>query len=118
MNILEAMARVEGFYVHGTRPNRNNNPGDLEYHPWMAKFHNAVLEDGAHPRFAKFPTPEDGWAALKALLEGHAYRGLTLEQTINRFAPGNENNTRAYVDAVCHFTGLQPSDVIDPHLGA
>lgn len=111
LSIEQAIARVEGFYVQGqvpNRPQRNNNPGDIEFDSFSQKF-GATHGD---PRFAVFPTIDQGFACLSALLRASSYIGLTLEACINRYAPPSENNTGMYVAAVCHWTGRQPTDVL------
>jgi hypothetical protein len=114
LTFAQALARMEGWYAQGSvpnRPQRNNNPGDLDFEPWQSGF-GAVLEGGVpEPRFAAFPTAEQGWAALNALLAGPSYASLTIEQAINRFAPSAENNTDGYIAAVCHWTGKQPGEL-------
>ena len=115
MTLAEAIARMEGFYAAGqvpNRPQRNNNPGDIEFGTFAQRF-GAVSGD---PRFAVFPSVEAGFAALNALLREPSYHGLTLEQCINRYAPPVENNTNLYVAAVCHWTGRQPGDVLNSFL--
>jgi hypothetical protein len=112
VNFLEAVARQEGFNVLGTRPRRNNNPGDIEYGRF-ARAHGATGTDG---RFAIFPTAEAGFAAMRALFVG-AYRGLTVRQAIEKWAPSNENDTDLYVRRVVEWTNLTPDSIIDEHLG-
>lgn len=113
MTLLHAIARQEGFYVAGTRAARNNNPGNLE----AGKFAVAHGATGSDGRFAIFPSAEAGFAALKALLESPGYVGLTVAETIAKFAPPNENNTEAYIADVCHWCPCQPADLIGGLLG-
>jgi hypothetical protein len=119
MTLLEAIAREEGFYVAGSRPQRNNNPGDLEYGPETIRF-GATAGD---PRFAVFADARTGWNALRSWLSVRAkfdangnlvggYIGATIEQAINRFAPPSENDSAGYVGNVCVWTGLQPADTL------
>lgn len=112
MNILEAIAKEEGYYVQGSRPGRNNNPGDLEYHDWMLRF-NAQREPPPRNRFAVFPTPEAGFAAMKHLFGFPAYKGKTVAQCINTWAPPVENDTEAYLRNVCAGANCLPTDIID-----
>jgi len=109
MTFLEAVGRMEGFGVPGDRPTRDNDPGDIEYGPFT-KAHGAISSDG---RFAIFPDAATGFAALHALLTGPAYRGLTVSQAINKYAPPNENNTVNYVNSICRWVGCKPTDIID-----
>ena len=53
---------------------------------------------------------------MKALFQAPHYRGLTIREAIERYAPSNENDTDKYVACVCHWTGLNETDVIDEHL--
>jgi hypothetical protein len=116
LTVAQAIARVEGWYAQGktaNRPQRNNNPGDIEFHAWMTEKYDAILEQGtAHPRFACFPTAQAGWQALEDLLAGPHYAGLTLEAAVNRFAPPSENDTVNYVSAVCRWTGKQSTETV------
>ena len=112
ITLLQAMARQEGFYSKGTRPNRNNNPGDIEYGAF-ARAHGATGSDG---RFAIFPNAAAGFAAMAALLLRH-YQGLTVAQALNKYAPPIENATNVYLSHVCEWAGVQPGDLIDDHLG-
>jgi hypothetical protein len=104
---MEAIAREEGFNVPGTRPNRNNNPGDIEFGEF-AKFHGAT---GGDPRFAIFPDAASGFAAMRALLHLY-YSGLTVAAALNKWAPPVENHTNAYIANVCAWTGLTPETVL------
>jgi hypothetical protein len=111
MTLLEAMARQEGFFAVGSRPKKNNNPGDIEYGKF-ARAHGAIGTDG---RFAKFPTARDGYKAMAALLAS-AYHGMTVEAALNKYAPPIENQTNVYLAHVCEWTGLKPTDIISDHL--
>jgi hypothetical protein len=107
MTLLEAMARQEGFHVPGSRPARNNNPGDIEY----GRFTQAHGATHGDPRFAVFPDATTGFNAMRALLQS-AYLGLTVEQAMNKWAPPVENATNLYIAAVCKMTGMSPEDVL------
>ena len=108
ITLVEAIAREEGFYVIGTRPQRLNNPGDIEYGNFAAQ-HGAIGSDG---RFAIFPDAVTGFAALRQLLMTD-YAGMTLKAALNRFAPPVENDTGRYLLNVCSWTGAAPTDIID-----
>ena len=112
MTVLQAMAKQEGFYVPGSRPARNHNPGDIEYGKF-ARAHGAIGTDG---RFAIFATDEDGFAAMRALLMS-AYRGLTVEAALNKYAPPIENQTNTYLAHVCEWANVKPTDIMDAVLG-
>lgn len=109
MTFLEAISAMEGFNVPGSRPNRNRNPGDIEY----GKFTIAHGATAGDPRFAIFPDAATGFACMKALLQSPGYAGKTVEEALNRWAPSSENDTNAYVADVCKWCGCQPTDIID-----
>ena len=56
--LAEAIAYAEGFFVPGSRPARNHNPGDLTVDTTGA----GVGHDGM---FIVYANDGDGWAALK-----------------------------------------------------
>ena len=115
--LLQAIARQEGFYsdaIPETRPQRLNNPGDLEFSPWMTNFGGQNDQD---PRFAWFPSPDAGFSALRHLLQFPLYKGKTISQAISIFAPSTENNVRSYVNNVCSWCEATPDTVIDTILG-
>ena len=112
--ILEAMARMEGFYVQGTRACRNNNPGNIEFGRFAAA-HGGILERGVNPRVAEFPTVEAGFSAMRALLSS-AYLGLSVAAALNKWAPPVENKTNVYIENVCDWTGNNPDTILTSEL--
>lgn len=56
--IADAIAFAEGFYVNGSRPQRNNNPGNLT----LSLGFPTIGTDG---QFVIFATANDGWNALR-----------------------------------------------------
>jgi len=60
--LAEAIAYAEGYYVNGSRPQRNNNPGDLT----KSLGFSTIGNDGMYMIFS---TIEDGWNALRKLVE-------------------------------------------------
>lgn len=110
LSLAQAFARMEGWYAVGqvpNRPQRNSNPGDLEYDAWT-QAHGAIGTDG---RFAIFPDGDTGMSALESLLASD-YALLTIAEGVAKYAPADENNVAVYTAAVCHWTGKQPTDVI------
>ncbi|WP_130997546.1 hypothetical protein [Klebsiella variicola] len=99
----------------GPRGVRNNNPGNLEAsssNPWVG-------QTGSDGRFAKFETPEHGIRALGRNLISYQRQGIdTVGEIINRWAPPSDNNdTTAYIRAVCAQLGVtanQPLDASNP----
>lgn len=103
------------YYVKGdngdARGIRNNNPGNLEFsktNPWMGQ----TGDDG---RFAKFETPEHGIRALGRNLLSYQRQGIdTVGDIINRWAPPTDNNnTDAYIKAVCDQLGVTADQQLD-----
>lgn len=103
---------------------RNCNPGNIDYNPRNTWIGQLGLELGvAKPRFARFDSPENGIRALGKLLIN--YRGKdgmpdvggpgidTVRETVSRWAPGNENNTEAYIAAVTAKLGVKANEVIN-----
>ena len=65
--------------------------------------------------FVQFKSLEYGWRAAFYLLTRtyyHKYRLYTIRAIISKWAPPNENNTRAYVDNVSRLTGIDPDEPI------
>jgi hypothetical protein len=114
LTFIEAIARQEGFEVEDSRPARNNNPGDLNFEPWQGIF-GARLETPLGKetaRFACFPTPVQGWGAMRQLLNAD-YIGLTVRQALNKWAPPSDgNNVSEYEANVCEWTGMMPETVL------
>lgn len=106
---------------------RNNNPGNIDFNAANKWNGQLGLEQGvAKPRFARFDSPENGIRALAKLLinyrgkngiPGIGKQGIdTVRETINRWAPGNENDTEAYINSVAKRLGVHANDVIDVRL--
>lgn len=103
---------------------RNNNPGNIDFNSrnnWVGQL---GLEQGvSKPRFARFDSPENGIRALGKLLinyrgkdgmPGVGGKGIdTALETVNRWAPSNENDTQAYASAVAKRLGVKPTDPIN-----
>lgn len=116
ISFIHAIGREEGVLESGTRPSRNNNPGDLEYHDWQIPY-GAKLE-AATPyrkaRFSVFPSLDQGYAALAHLLQFPLYRGKTVHEVLNEFAPPSDgNNTSSYEANVCSWVGCSPDTIVD-----
>ena len=63
--------------------------------------------------FVQFKSLEWGWRAAFYLLTRtyyHKYRLYTIRGIISRWAPANENNTRAYIENVSRLTGIDPDE--------
>ena len=86
----------------GDRNWRNNNPGNIEYGQFAISM-GAIGSDG---RFAIFPTEEMGRKAADTLLKGKSYANLSAAAAINKWAPSNENDPKAYAANIAKQTGL------------
>lgn len=91
---------------------RNNNPGNIRYTGTNWRGLANPNSDGA---FCIFTHPMFGLRALSILLRNYnRYYGIrTIKRIIARFAPNNENNTIAYIQAVCKATGFDDSKQLD-----
>lgn len=92
---------------------RNNNPLNIRFsqsNNWLGK----VLPntDGV---FEQFETMAYGYRASLYLIRKYIRSGqTTVSEIISRWAPANENNTTAYISAVCKYTNFTPGSPIDP----
>jgi len=94
---------------------RNNNPGnilltDIAWEGLQAR--DAMTpEQQAEERFHVFAAPKWGFRALARDLNTKYRRGLhNVRQIMAVYAPPNENDTNAYVTAVCGMMGVGPDD--------
>ena len=91
---------------------RNNNPLNIRRSKDKWKGLRAQQTDAA---FCQFESMEYGWRAAFCLLTRtyyHTYRLFTIRAIIQKWAPPNENNTRAYIDNVSRLTGIGPDEPI------
>jgi hypothetical protein len=91
----DTQGRVTQKRSGGDRNWRNNNPGNIRYGEFAAA-HGAIGSDGA---FAIFPNMKMGYAAADALLSSKNYKGKSIREAIQRWAPSNENDTASYIAA-------------------
>ena len=97
---------------------RNNNPGNLKYSNsnWQGKVPYSQNTDfdctsGQVKRtFEQFTQYKYGIRALIKLILNYRqnYNLHSIRQIITRYAPGSENNTGAYVNAVANYMGFMP----------
>lgn len=105
-----------------TRGVRNNNPGNIDYNPrndWVGQL---PPDPTIEKRFARFDSPENGIRALgKLLLAYRPKTGMpdvggsgidTVREVITRWAPGVENDTNAYVQAVSKGLGVRADQAL------
>lgn len=108
MRISEAIAEMEGFYKTNARAQRNNNPGNIR------RWGKTPVVDG----FAKFPTPVEGWNALRKQVDKNVGRDLTLYEFFGGkpnvypgYAPDSDGNrSRHYAEFVAKRVKI-PADV-------
>jgi hypothetical protein len=106
-----------------TRGFRNRNPGNIDHVPsnrWQGLADPPIEPppaNGGRPRFARFTSHEYGIRALAMLLTTYQDRhGLrTIRGIVSRWAPGNENDTEAYITAVARRIGRHPRATLDLH---
>lgn len=93
--------------VSGPRGLRNNNPGNIVRTKDAWKGMSA--DQSADNRFVVFDAPVWGLRALARILRGYIAGGNTsIAQIISKWAPTNENNTQAYINAVSASMGISP----------
>lgn len=94
-----------------TRGERNNNPGNLRAMPVMWQ-HQTGQDAGG---YAVFDKPFWGIRALaRDLYVSWRHDGLiNVEQIIHHYAPPVENDTEAYIKAVCDDTGWTRDAMVD-----
>lgn len=100
------------------RAERNNNPGNLDAGDhWQGLMPRAAMspEQAAESRFAVFASAAWGFRALALVLRNYErLHGLnTVRGWITRWAPPGENDTDAYIKAVCSDMLVSPDDDID-----
>ena len=91
---------------------RNNNPLNIRRSKDKWKGLRAQQTDA---QFCEFESLEWGWRAAFYLLTRtyyHKYRLYTIRKIIEKWAPPNENNTKAYIANVSRLTGIAPDEPI------
>lgn len=95
------------------RPVRLKNPLDIERDGTLWE---GLTPDQPDPRFCQFTTNAFGFrAGFRCLIAYYDKHNLkTVTDIISRWAPGNENDTAAYIKAVCARTHFGPTEEINP----
>jgi len=116
-NNNETMSNFSTTSNGGTLPRgyRNNNPLNIRIsssNNWQGKV--TPNTDGA---FEQFSSMAYGFRAAFILIRNYInnYGATTVQAIISKWAPNNENNTQAYITAVCGSTGFSPSTIINPY---
>ncbi|MGM9759917.1 MAG: structural protein P5, partial [Parabacteroides sp.] len=67
-------------------------------------------------QFKQFRSMAYGYRAMFRILDNYVrrYRLDTVEKIIARWAPENENDTKAYISTVCRLSGLTEESRVDP----
>ena len=105
--IANAIATAEGFFVQGSLPERNNNPGDLRAAPWLL---HPVVGGG----FWQASSVGAGVAGLLHQIALDIARGQSLRQLIYSWAPPSDgNNTANYLNETVRRLAAQ-GWIIDP----
>jgi len=90
---------------------RNNNPFNIKQSTqlWVGKI--LFSEDSV---FEQFKTMEFGIRAGLIILRTYLekYKLHTIEEIIKRFAPSTENDTEAYIRAVCRDSGFDRDTIL------
>ena len=89
---------------------RNNNPLNVRRTKDQWKGMSKTQNDRS---FCQFETMDYGWRAAFYLLTRtyyHKYRLYTIRGIVSKWAPPNENNTKAYIANVSQLTGIAPDE--------
>jgi hypothetical protein len=107
----EAIAHAEGFFVDGSKPQRNNNPGDIM----------------AHGQYVVYSSIEEGWQALynqvyKMFFGGSIYYNstMTISQVAYYYANGKDdpNGAANWAQNVANYMGVTPDTTLNTLMGA
>lgn len=95
-----------------SRGQRNLNPLNIRRGDnWQG-----LAECQSDKEFCVFSHPSYGFRAACKILQKYAQRGVvTIAGIISHWAPPTENNTDAYIAAVCKRMGACPDDKVWPH---
>jgi hypothetical protein len=112
MQFATAIATAEGWFVSGSKAQRNNNPGNL------------TNPSGG---FMQYATVMDGWNALYAQVElmfsggsAHYNPSMTIQQVANAYAPdspANPNQAENWANNVATFLGVSTDTTLQQLMG-
>lgn len=93
-----------------TRGERNNNPGNIRHgDSWQG-----LAAAQTDKSFCTFTDVKFGIRAIAKIMLSYRNQGnVTCAAIISKWAPPNENNTTAYVQAVAANIDVEPTAVID-----
>ena len=112
-NVTEAQAKARGIHFP-TLPQLLNNPGDLIFVGQHQAVPYAVKgADGRTRVYCKFPDIETGFADCDFQVSLFAGRNLTVQQTINKWAPTDDgNNPNSYTAGLCKILNCKSTDLV------
>ena len=116
-NIIDRVVEGVRSVTGSPRGIRNNNPGNIELgDKWLGRVDDDLQKDN---RFVQFVDAKYGIRAMTRIIDNYKRRhGVkTIEQIINRWAPSNENNTKAYINSVLKQTGFVAVQIPDKSKG-
>lgn len=88
---------------------RNNNPGNIRKS--KDQWEGAIGDDG---EFVTFDSPESGARAMAKNLMSYGRQGYdSIDKILNRYAPPEENDTQAYINAIVAATGIPATQSLD-----
>lgn len=109
-SLSEAIAYAEGYYIEGSRPNRNNNPGDLT----VDITGTGVGFDGP---FVVYGSAYDGWQALRRQIEkmidgtSSIYnRSMSILEIASRYTT---TQVQSWANNVAGYLGVDTSVTLD-----
>jgi hypothetical protein len=104
--VTQAIANAEGFYVSGSRPARNHNPGDLK----LDLTGKGVGYD--HDGFVIYSSDTDGFEAL-AKQVSNFFTGsanynpsMSIQQTGAIYSPDKGQNAGVWANLVASYLGV------------
>jgi hypothetical protein len=107
--------QTQGENMSARKPSRgvrNNNPGNIEKSRdrWVG-----LADVQPDDRFFTFSEARFGIRAMARILQNYQkkHKLETVSEMISRWAPPNENDTTAYIRAVCRETGFDPEQKLD-----
>lgn len=102
--LASAIATAEGYFVVGSVPRRNNNPGDLRGAPWLTS--PKIIN-----HFVQFSNPASGISGLYHQIALDIARGVSLRGLIEKWAPPSDgNNTLNYLSETARRVGIENLD--------
>ena len=109
----DAIQQHEGWVATGGSSWPNLNPGNLDF--------TGQIGATANGRWAKFGSFYDGKQALNVDIGAKMVKLNTIRDIITEYAPSSENDTEAYIAAVCAFflsrnVAINPDSPIDAFL--